>query len=73
LGVLLAVLLMVAGVKASLLDSVAGGWSFGFKGFVLPRGCELHVSGHYRGFAITGVGGSDLSGVGVCGDGYSGV
>jgi len=40
---------MVTGVKASLLDSVAGGWSFGFTGFVPPRGCELYVGGHNPG------------------------
>ena len=67
------VLLMVTGVKASLLDSVAGGWSFGFTGFVPPHGCELYDGGHNPGIAIMGVGGSDLSGVGVCGDGYGGV
>ena len=61
---LLVVLLMVTEVKAGLLDSVAGGWSFGFTGFVPPRGCELYVGGHNPGFAIMGVGGSDLSGVG---------
>jgi hypothetical protein len=49
LGVLLVVLLVVTGVKASLLDSVAGGWSFGFTGFVPPRGCELYVGGHNPG------------------------
>jgi len=68
--VLLVVLLMVTGVKASLLGSVAGSWSFGFTGFVPPRG---RVGGHNAGFAIMGVGGSDLSGVGACGDGYGGV
>jgi len=67
------VLLMVTGVKASLLDSVAGGWSFGFTGFVPPRGCELYVGGHNPGFAIMGVGGSDLPVLGVCGDGCGGV
>jgi hypothetical protein len=57
-------LLMVTVVKGGLLDSVVGGWSFGFTGFVPPRGCELYVGGHNPGFAIMGVGGSDLSGVG---------
>jgi len=47
--VLLIVLLIIAGVKASSLDSVMGGWSFGFRGFVPPHGCELYVGGHSRG------------------------
>jgi len=35
--------------------------------------CEFYVSGHNPGIAIMGVGGSDLSAVGVCGDGFGGV
>jgi len=44
--VLLVVLLMVTGVKAGLLDSVAGGWSFGFTGVSLRVGvsCMLVVT-----------------------------
>jgi hypothetical protein len=49
LGVLLGVRLIATGGKAGLLDSVAGGWSFGFTGFVPPRGCELYVGGHNPG------------------------
>jgi hypothetical protein len=52
------VLLMVTGVKAGLLGSVEGDWSFGFTGFVPPRGCELYVGSHNPGFAIMGVEGS---------------
>jgi hypothetical protein len=55
--VLLAVLLMVTGVEAGSLGSVAGGWLFGFTG-VPPRGCELYVGGHDPGVALMGVGGS---------------
>ena len=44
------------------MDSVAGGCRLGL-GFVPPRG---------PGIVIMGVGGSDLSGVGLCGDMYNG-
>jgi len=67
------VLLMVTVVKGGLLDSVVGGRRLGFGFCPSAWVCELYVGGHNTGFAIMGVGGPDLSGVGVCGDGYGGV
>jgi ABC-type branched-subunit amino acid transport system permease subunit len=71
------VLLMVTGVKAGLLDSIAGWlvvWVYGFWP-PPPAGvsCMLVVTISVLCIAIMGGVGADFSGVKVCGDGFGGV